>query len=457
MTDLPNDIDSLKTLVRQLLEENERLKAENAELRRRLGLDSTNSHKPPGSDGYKKKTVKPGLPKEGKRANGGQKGHKGKTLMPVEQPDYIEVHLPSQCQCCGRQFKTEDVHETIQSRQVFDLPESKLEVTEHRIGQVECCGVFQRGEYPADVTAFVQYGPGVRALVTKLSVDHRMPLEQISQLFEDMYGYDLNSATVEDALERGYELAEPVESQIVASLMEEDTAHFDETSVRVTGKLHWLHTASTEHHTHLFVHEKRGTEALTSEASVLKDFKGTAVHDCWSPYFKFEDVRHALCGAHLLRELAGLTENGSLWAGEMHEFLLDLYKMPRPIAAVEEVRKHYHIILAHAELEEPPPQHSKRGKARQSPGRNLLDRLRKHEDGVLSFALEPNVPFTNNQAERDLRPAKVKQKVSGCFRTKLGACVYARLQAVISTFRKQGLNVFASLRDLFSHQPVAVA
>jgi transposase len=296
----------------------------------------------------------------------------------------------------------------------------------------------------------------VRAWVTTLSVDHKMPLEQISQLFEDLYGYDLNSATVEQALERGYELAEPIESQIKARLLEEDTAHFDETGVRVKGKLHWLHTASTAQHTHLFVHARRGLEALKSEASVLKDFQGTAVHDCWSAYFSFEQGRHVLCGAHLLRELNNLMENGSLWAGEMHEFLLDLYKMPRPIVAAEEVRKHYYIILAQAEREEPPPQRGKRGKPKRSAGRNLLDRLTKHADGVLAFALEPGIPFTNNQAERDLRGAKVKLKVSGCFRTTSGARVYARLQAAISTFRKQGLNVFATLRNLFSRQPVGV-
>jgi transposase len=456
MTDLPNDIESLQAIIQQLLEENERLKAENAELRRRLGLDSTNSHKPPSSDGYQKKTVKPGLPKEGKRANGGQEGHKGNTLKRVAQPDHVQIHLPGQCQCCGRQFTPDEAHEVIQSRQVFDLPEPKLDVTEHRLGQIACCGVVQRGEYPAEVTASVQYGAGVRALVTKLSVDHKMPLEQISQLFEDLYGHDLNSATIEDALELGYALAEPVERQVIAHLLEQETVHFDETGVRVAGKLHWLHTAATETHTHLFVHEKRGAEALASEASVLKDFTGTAVHDCWSPYFNFEDARHVLCGAHLLRELNSLVENGSLWAEDMHGLLLALHNMPRPIVAAEEVRKHYHLILAQADLEEPPPQPGKRGKPKQSKGRNLLNRLREHEDGVLAFALEPGVPFTNNQAERDLRPAKVKQKVSGCFRTKPGARVYARLQAAISTFRKQGMNVFTCLWKLFLLRPVVV-
>ncbi|NJO14383.1 MAG: transposase [Thioploca sp.] len=230
--------------------------------------------------------------------------------------------------------------------------------------------------------------------------------------------------------------------------------HFDETGVRGEGQRHGLHTASTEQHPDRFVHKKRGTEALQSEASVLKDFQGIAVHDCGSPYFSFKPARQVLCGAHLRRELASLD---SLWAEQMHEFLLDWYKMPRPVVAVEEVHKHYGIILSQAELEEPPPKSGKRGKPKQSPSRNLLNRLRKPEPGVLAFALEAGVPFTNNQAERDLRPAKVKPQVSGCFRTGLGARVYARLLGAVSTFRKQGLNAFATLRDLFSLRTIVVS
>jgi len=456
MTDLPNDIDTLKAIIRRLLGKIEQLEAENAELRRRLGLDSTNSHKPPSSDGYQKKTVKPGLPKAEKRAHGGQVGHPGNTLKRVAQPDRIQLHLPERCSCCGRFFRPDEACQVIHSRQVFDVPETKLAVPAHRLGQRMCCGVWQRGEYPAAVTAAVQYGAGVRALVTKLSVDHKMPLEQISQLFEDLYGYDLNSATIEEALERGYTLAESVERQVIGHLLEQQTVHFDETGVRVAGQLHWLHTASTATHTHLFVHEKRGAAALASEASVLKDFHGTAVHDCWLPYFQFEQARHVLCGAHLLRELNGLMEDGARWAREMHALLLALYHRPRPILAADEVRGHYHRILAQADREEPPPRPGKRGKPKQSKGRNLLNRLREQEDGVLAFALETGIPFTNNQAERDLRPAKIKQKVSGGFRTKPGAHVYARLQAAISTFRKQGMNVFTHLRQLFLLQPVVV-
>lgn len=194
---------------------------------------------------------------------------------------------------------------------------------------------------------------GVRALITLLSVDHKMPLEQISQLFGDLYGHDLNSGTILDILERGSIQAAPLEAVAMARLRETDVVHFDETGLRVAGKLYWLHTASTSDHTHLFVHPKRGQEALTSPASVLNDFTGVAVHDCWSPYFKFTKARHVLCGAHLLRELNGLKEGGSRWAAAMHQFWLDLYQRSRPITAVDEVQKPYQTLLEQADREEP--------------------------------------------------------------------------------------------------------
>ena len=474
MTDLPDDIPSLKGLIQRLLDENVQLKAENAELkaenaqlkaeiaelRSRLGQNSANSHKPPSSDGYKKKTTRPGVPKEGNKRRGGQHGHQGNTLKRVEHPDHLEVHRPQQCTCCGRTFTAEEAQESSHSRQVFDLPPPKLEVTEHRLACVECCGQSHLGTYPAQVTAPVQYGPGVYSLVTTLSIDHRMPLEQISRLFADQLGYELNSTTIENALRLGYERAEPLEQQTIAAIKQEGLAHFDESGLRVEGRLQWLHVASTEHHTHLFLHEKRGKDALDSSASILREFSGIAVHDCWSPYFEVTEARHVLCGAHLLRELQGLWENGSRWAEDMHGFLLKLYRTPRPLNDAEQARVHYRLILDRADQQEPHPpprQPGQRGRVKQSKGRNLLDRLRQHEQGVLAFAFKPSIPFTNNQAERDLRPAKVKQKVSGGFRTQAGARVYVRLQAVISTLRKQNINVFKALRNLFSGLPITAS
>ena len=441
----------------RLEEENARLAAENAELRRRLGLNSQNSHKPPSSDGYCKKPARrPALPKE-KKPFGGQPGHKGKTLRPVERPDRVEVHLPEHCAVCGRPISSDEPYQVVGRRQVFDLPEPRLEVTEHQLGQIECCGRVQCGEYPPYVTANVQYGPRVRALVTKLSVDHKMPLEQISCLFQDVVGYELNTETVEQALEEGYELAAPVEAEIREALKQADVAHFDETGLRAAKKLRWMHTASTPEYTSLFVHPKRGEEALRSADSVLKDFIGWAIHDHMPAYYKFSQAKHGACNAHILRELYGLMEQGSAWAAAMHAFLLELYRQERPLRgeAALEAKKRYRQILSQAELEEPPPEpRGGRGRPRSSPGRNLLRRLREHEEAVLAFALVEGVPFTNNQAERDLRPVKVKQKVSGGFRTDQGAKVYARLQGVISTCRKQERNVYAMLRALFAHQPV---
>ena len=438
-----------------------RLQAENAELRRRLGMNSENSHKPPSSDGYQKKSVRPALPKKDKEAPGGKKGHKGKTLRQVNKPDQIHVHLPEKCAVCGRIIETEEPHRIVGKRQVFDLPQPKLEVHEHQQGQIVCCGQVQSGSYPAYVTNRVQYGPKVQAFVTKLSVDHKMPLGQISTLFTDMYGYELNSGTIENALEKGYHLTAPLEAAVVDALKESKTAHFDETGLRVAGRLYWLHTAGNELYTHLFVHAKRGKTALESESSVLKDFTGYALHDCWAPYFGFIKAKHGVCNAHILRELQALVEGKSKWAEAMRDFLLELYEelphSPLTGQAADLARERYRQILAQADQEEPPPEpQTGKGRSKSTPGRNLLRRLQQHAEAVLAFAFVQGVPFTNNLAERALRPAKVKQKVSGCFRTVEGAEVYARLQAIISTCRKQDQNVFSTLCNIFAFQHVSL-
>jgi len=451
----------LRKEVAQLKEEKARLEAENAELRRRLVKDSHNSHKPPSSDGYRKKPRRTSaMPKGPKRKRGGQAGHKGRTLCQVSQADKVQVHLPHHCAVCGREIQPDEAYRVVGKRQVFDLPEPKLEVTEHQLGEITCCGVSQRGTYPEAVKAGVQYGPGVRALVTQLAVAHSMPLGQISQLFADLYGYELNERTVENALETGYTLAKPVEKDIKTALEKGSVGHFDETGIRVNGRLQWMHVASNAQYTYLFTHDKRGREALKSEASALPNFHGWAIHDRWTSYFTFSEAKHGLCNAHILRDLQGVLEDGRQWALAMRQFLLELYQRGEVLEgeAAEAARQRYRAILSQAEAEEPPPKKRKgqRGRAKNSPGRNLMLSLQKYEDSVLAFAFVAEVPFTNNQAERDLRPAKVKQKVSGSFRTEHGAARYARLQGIISTCRKQDRHVFHTLRALFAHQPVSL-
>lgn len=448
-TEIPKDIESLTALVLQLLERIKQLEEENADLKRRLDMNSSNSHKPPSSDGLKKVKKKAGIPKEVK-AKGGQQGHQGKTLEQVAKPDHVEVHLPQGCRCCGRKFTEFDKVEVLEKRQVFDLPPARLDVTEHRLGKIACCGVEHQGIFPPEVRSRVQYGAGVRAFVTMLSVDYKIPMARIRLMFADRYAYELNSATVVSSLKRGYELLAPTEQSIKERLVAQRLVHFDETGLRCEAQAYWLHNASTSEYTHLFLHKKRGKEALESDDSVFKDFKGIAAHDCWSSYFSFDNCRHVLCGAHLLRELTALIENGSRWAKSMHKFLLKLYKQARPIMNVKKHLRRYQTILKQADKEEPPPQQGQRGRPKQSVGRCLFNRLKKYQDGVLAFAFEQDIPFTNNQAERDIRCAKVKQKITGGFRTQAGAKHYVRIQAVISTLRKQGFNVFDALRKVFA-------
>lgn len=476
---LPDDIQQLKDLVSQILArvsvleaENETLKAENSalkaenlalkqenqELRRRLDLNSQNSHQPPSSDGFKKK---PALEKKRGNKSGGQVGHSGKTLEMVEKPDLTVVHHAQKCVKCEREFSLQDVGKIVGRRQVFDIPPPSLEVVEHQLGEIRCCGKKQLGKFPEEVGNVVQYGVRIRALSVLLNNDYRIPFLKLEKLFADLYGCSFNQSTAVVANERCYEKLEPIEQEIKGLIRQSEVVNFDETGVRVAGKLQWFHTAGTDLFSYLFVHEKRGTEALTSEQSVIKDFQKWAVHDCYGSYFKFENCRHAICNAHILRELENLKEQGSKWAVSMKELLLEMLKRSEKRAKVLKNKRSweakYANICEQAAAEEPPPQpppKGKRGRTKNSVGRNLLNRLIKYQTGVLAFAFEKEVPFTNNQAERDLRCLKVKQKVSNSFRRKKGAENYARIQGFIGTVRKHNQNVYEQLTNIFEGVPI---
>ena len=279
--ELSDDIQELKQLIAQLLErvsqletENTQLKSENEQLRRRLGLKSHNSHKPPSSEGLAKK---PALPKASGKKNGGQVGHEGKTLRSVENPDEIVVHHAPQCRCCGRKFSQADVEKIVQKRQVFDIPVPKIEVTEHQVGEISCCGEKYYGEFPAQVESSVQYGKKIKGLSVVLNNDYRLPLEKVEQLLRELYGVSFNQSTIINANQECYEKLEPIEMNIKAAILASETAHFDETGMRIEGKLNWLHGASNRWWTYLFVHRKRGKVALESEQSIIKEDRKSVV------------------------------------------------------------------------------------------------------------------------------------------------------------------------------------
>jgi transposase len=456
----PKDISALKDLVSVLLMkvselssrilelelENSNLRLENEELRSRLKLNSKNSHKPPSSDGLSKK---PGLPKSSPKPSGGQKGHKGNTLKMVSEPDAVVVHHASFCPCCSKPFTVDDVESVEQKRQVFDIPAPRMEVIEHRLGVITCCGGRHLGRFPVEVPSLVQYGPRIKGLSILLNNDYKLPIEKIKQLMGDLWDCSFNESTVLTANTSMYQALESVETEIKKSILASDVAHFDETGMRVEKKLHWFHVASTSNFTYLFVHKKRGGEALESENSVIKYFQNRAVHDCWKPYFGFTQCKHALCCAHLLRELTNLIEKGSKWAEDMHRFIIDLYheseKATKVVADKIKWEVMFNQICQLADKEEPPPVQGERGKPKNTKGRNLLNRLVECKNEWLAFAFVENVPFSNNQAERDFRCVKTKQKVATNFQTFKGAQHYARIQSFVSTMRKHSMNVYQNI------------
>jgi transposase len=452
-------------LIQELLEKVERLtlrleqaekeiavlKTENESLKSRLNSNSNNSSKPPSSDGYQKR---PAFPKAEKGKQGGQSGHEGRTLNQVKNPDKTVICNPVSCSC-GHTFASE---ETVlaEKRQVFDLPEPRMEVTEYRIYKAVCpvCGLVHRGAAPEEVNAPVQYGNRTKAYVTLLNVHFKLPFKKTQLLFGDLFGCPINESTVYSASGLCYDKLWESERIIKSKVTGQDVVHADETGVRVAGRLHWLHTATSQFYTYLFVHANRGMKALESEKSLLGDFKGWLVHDCWSSYFKFDGLSHSICSAHILRELEGLIENHkSHWAKAFKTFLMEVYKMPfeERLKQRQHIVAKYKLICGTGENSEPPPikMPGKRGRYLRTKGRNLVERLISQQDAILAFAFNKNVPFTNNLAERDIRPVKVKQKISNCFRTVTGADIYARIEGFISTTRKNNRNVFSELCATF--------
>ena len=452
---LPDTIEACHELIHQLLATVGLLQSRVADLEQKLNQNSRNSSLPPSSDGFKKQ---PAIPKK-KKKQGGQQGHKGNTLKMVAHPDEIEDIKPDQCRHCHQHLSPATEFTLNSRRQQFDLPEIKLYIKEFRSYGCTCphCGTQNQGEFPAGVHAPVQYGPGVRSLVTLLHQNGCMSMSKIQQLFDDLFSAPLNEATIVQCQNDAYDRLQAEENYIKTQLLNAEVNNADESGVRVEGSGHWLHTLGNASYTYQFVHKKRGSKAHEPHLSILPDYQGWLIHDCYAFYFLFEKAKHGVCGAHLLRELKGLMETGSGWAEKFHRFLLKLYndtaQGTKKLSTKEQdtALGTFDQLIWEGYREEPPPQPPPSGKGRYSntKGRNLLNRLDHYREAVLAFAWHKCVPFTNNLAERDIRPTKSKLKVAGCFRTLKGAQNYARIYSFISTVRKQQLNPFKELRNIF--------
>lgn len=428
---------------------------------------SRNSSKPPSSDGAKKRRPK-SLRERGQNPNGGQFGHTGHTLLQVENPQKVKVHEVEVCRKCHASLAGEqgEVHE---KRQVFDIPAVHIEVTEHQITVKVCpyCGTINKAEFPADVTQPTQYGANVKAHAAYFTTYHHLPLDRTAELFQDVFGQRVSEAVILAASAEGAAQVKPSNDVVKQYLIDAEVANFDESGIRINGKGQWLHVISTAEFTHYDVHPKRGKLAMEA-IGILPHFHGIAVHDHWKPYFTFDQCEHALCNAHHLRELVFIDEQYQQeWACKMGELLREInhdVKQTRQTSdhldaqTLRTYETRYSELVAAGLDANPPPAEEelhpkKRGKRKQSPSKNLLDRLKQYKDEVLRFMHDFRVPFDNNQGERDVRMAKLKQKVSGGFRTEEGAAQFCQLRGHISTARKQGMNVLEALRMAFQGTP----
>lgn len=424
-----------------------------AELERGLGLNSSNSGKPPSSDGLKKPPRVSSLRQPSGQKTGGQTGHPGETLCQTEKPDATVDHYPQACAGCGEPLSAAMASGHV-ARQVFDLPEPRpLIVTEHRAYVCRCaaCGRQTRGAFPEGVSAPVQYGTRIATFVLYLLHYQLLPEKRLAVLMADLFGVKLVTATIarisQDCAQRFQGFADALRDHVAAAPVK----HMDETGFRIGGKTHWLHIASTVWLTFYRTAAKRG--------SLLANVTGIVVHDHWKPYYTMTGVLHALCNAHHLRELKALVEiEKEDWAGKMQRLLrrachaTNLARergvplKPGLIALFEQC---YDGILAEGlAFHDGQPALAKtrrRGRPPRRVGHNLLLRLSTRKQDVLRFLTDPSVPFTNNLAERDGRMMKLRQKISGGFRSEDGAKDFAVIRSVLSTARKQGWNMLRTL------------
>lgn len=460
----------LQQLVQDLMAQMAVMQDRIKQLEGRLALTSKNSSKPPSSDGLGKPAPK-SLRKSGQNPNGGQKGHSGTTLRQSAQVDET-IHHRADSRCSACQLEMFE-HEVVQTRQVFELPRLRIRTLAHQqIRSICSCGAAYLGVWPADVNAPAQYGPSVKAMAVHLNQLHLLPLARTAQLMQDLWGVGLSQASIQSFAQEAALALRPTVAAIGQAVQGAGVVHADETGIRVKGHLHWLHCAVTKTLTWLAPHAKRGSAAFEA-LGLLEGVKGVLVHDGLASY-KGLDCVHSLCNAHHIRELVYIHEQENekiwdAWAQEMIDLLLlALREVDLAAGPLDEQRQawfeaRWSELLERGEALNPQTQRSGtsqdvglgcRGRLKQSKAANLLKRLREHRQEVWRFTREEGVPFTNNLAEQALRMAKVKQKISGCFRTEHGARTFFTIRSYLATMTKQKANLFDCLVSVFNHQPI---
>jgi hypothetical protein len=455
---------SKEELIAIILEQNKiiaELTIKVTELEARLAMNSGNSSKPPSSDGLEKPPAKSLRQKSGKKP-GGQYGHKGHGLKLESKPDEVIRVNPIECSGCGFNLSLEPMLHA-DTRYVYDVV-IEVKLVQYIIEKAVCpqCGTETVGTPPPECKGTQNYGNAIRTLCVVMTDYANVSIEKTRKILRDLLDIPISGGTIktiqrECAAKTGDSIKE-----IKKNLLASPTLNVDETGHRVAGKTQWVHVASNSKYTLLSVHKKRGREG-TEAGGIVSEYEGTLIHDCWSPYFGFDKCKHALCVAHLMRELIALIERGHVWANDMLELLIEMKSVVDQYKDDDKTKisryyrnkfkQRYNDILSSAKEEIVPSTMRKKTKAE-----NLLIRLEKYQTEITRFTEDFDVPFDNNQAERDVRNVKVKQKVSGCHRTENGAKDFANTSSVIGTVIKLGKSVVGAVRDLFDgRNPVAGA
>ncbi len=467
IAELEGLVAQLRAQLATALAQNEALMGRVQELEARLAKDSHNSNKPPSSDPLGRKRSRSQRQRSGKKS-GGQLGHRGETLHLVATPDELVEHRPTVCTTCQTPLDETAPVVGYERRQVHELPPVRLVIREHRALHVRCrrCEQVSVGPFPAEAPSRAQYGPRLRALAVYLVEQQLIPYARVRELLADLFGAFISAGTLIRWVQQGAEALWPVEEAIKAALIRAPVLHSDETGVRRAGKLAWAHVASTTRLTHYAIHAKRGREA-TDAIGILPAYRGVSMHDGLRSYSTYPLCRHALCNIHHLRELTFIEEeHHQSWAKDLKGLLLSMK------AAGEQARRRgesrlcraerdafvarYEELMAEGLAANPPPERlpGQKGRLKQSPPRNLLERLWMGHDAVLAFLNDLTIPFDNNQAEQDLRMLKVQQKIAGSFRAESGSEAFARIRGYCASLRKQGVGLLAALQTVFTGQPL---
>ncbi|MGN1403982.1 MAG: IS66 family transposase, partial [Ruminococcus sp.] len=443
------------------------LTAKIEQLTERLNKNSKNSSKPPSTDGLKKPSPKSLRSKSGKK-QGGQSGHKGSTLETHMDPTSRIPYMGKDCQGCPRAAECLATHKPSETRNVMDA-ELSVSLTAHERYCIADCPVHHQaeiGEFPSDIKAHLQYGANLQALVVALNTVGAVSVNRTHEILSSVFDIPLSTGTISAMVSRCADMVAGTLDQIRDHLGNSYLLHCDETGTRLDGKTYWVHNASNNLYTYLTLDRKRGIDGI-NHAGILPDYKGIIVHDCWNPYWKVTDVTHAVCCAHLLRELNGIIENhpDQKWAGEFRDLLLEMKKVRDKAVSKgrQSLSYYYHhkfdksydaIIQSGYDVNPLPNQpKGKRGRKRRGKVLALIDRLKNLKASVCLFTKDFLVPFDNNQAERDIRMVKTKTKVSGCFRSEDGAKWYLRIMSYVGTAKKHGINAYTAITYALSGTP----